>query len=310
MNKFQKFSVAFVLALTLHLSILALFGMNFTSDSENVKQKQLPEIIQASMLDDDKILEEAHRLKTKEENKQFEQQKKQEDLKQKRKKEQELLQNIKSKRLEEEKKTKVLEEKRKQEVVKAKQRQEELKKNKAIEAARLAKIKLQKEAENKRLEKLRKEKEKKVALEKQAEKKRQKAILAKKKAVEAAKAAEIKRQKAAKAAALKRQQASARAKSERDRNATVSATAAIQQRVNTRWIKPQTSKQGLSCTIRVKLLPSGDVMEAKVVTSSGDNVFDRSAENAVRKASPLPVPKDRALFIKHFRRFTFEFKPE
>jgi colicin import membrane protein len=71
-----------------------------------------------------------------------------------------------------------------------------------------------------------------------------------------------------------------------------------------------TATQGLKCTIQVKLLPSGDVMEAVVVSSSGDPVFDRSAENAVRKASPLPVPQDKGLFNQEFRIFTFVFKPE
>jgi len=47
-----------------------------------------------------------------------------------------------------------------------------------------------------------------------------------------------------------------------------------------------------------------------VIGSSGDPIFDRSAENAVRKASPLPVPQDRNLFNQEFRVFTFVFKPE
>jgi colicin import membrane protein len=51
-------------------------------------------------------------------------------------------------------------------------------------------------------------------------------------------------------------------------------------------------------------------MDAVVVNSSGDDIFDRSAENAVRKASPLPVPQDRNLFSQNFRVFTFIFKPE
>jgi colicin import membrane protein len=68
--------------------------------------------------------------------------------------------------------------------------------------------------------------------------------------------------------------------------------------------------QGLKCTIQVKLLSSGEVMDAVVVSSSGDPVFDRSAENAVRKASPLPVPQDKELFNKQFRVFSFVFKPE
>jgi colicin import membrane protein len=76
------------------------------------------------------------------------------------------------------------------------------------------------------------------------------------------------------------------------------------------WTRPINATQGLRCTIQVKLLASGDVMDAVVIGSSGDPIFDRSAENAVRKAEPLPVPQDKALFNEHFRVFTFSFNPD
>ncbi len=50
-------------------------------------------------------------------------------------------------------------------------------------------------------------------------------------------------------------------------------------------------------------------MEADVVQSSGDPVFDRSVENAVYRASPLPLPDDSALF-PYFRELEFTFRPE
>jgi colicin import membrane protein len=92
--------------------------------------------------------------------------------------------------------------------------------------------------------------------------------------------------------------------------ATISTSAAIQRKVNSRWIRPVSMRAGLRCTVRVKLLPSGDVMDVSITKGSGDRVFDRSAENAVRKASPLPIPRDRELFSKNFRVFSFEFNPE
>ncbi len=46
-----------------------------------------------------------------------------------------------------------------------------------------------------------------------------------------------------------------------------------------------------------------------ITESSGDPVFDRSVEIAVRKASPFPLPKDKSLF-DHFREVKFIFKPE
>lgn len=87
------------------------------------------------------------------------------------------------------------------------------------------------------------------------------------------------------------------------------AKEAIRKKVNDKWIKPASLKGKLHCTIRVKLFPGGDVMDAKVVISSGNAVFDRSAENAVWKAEPLPVPNDPMIFRKKFKTFTFIFNP-
>ena len=82
----------------------------------------------------------------------------------------------------------------------------------------------------------------------------------------------------------------------------------ITRKVNRNWIRPASVEAGLECIIRVKLVPGGDVMDASVIKSSGNVIFDRSAENAVRKASPLPVPSDPYVFAK-FRAFNFLFKP-
>jgi len=299
MNISQKYAVSFALALGLHLTILAMFGINLTDETELVKQKPLPEIIQASMLDDNKIQQEADRLKLKEKTQKNIQDNKRRELEKKRKKEQTLLDKAKKQRIKEQKKAKALKKKNKQLVLKEKQRLEKVKKLKVKEAARLAKIKTQKIAEKKRQDDLRKAKEQKQKQEKLAEQQRQQALLDKQKA-----------DAVAKAAALEKQAAAVKAKAAQNRQATISITAAIQQKVNNHWIKPLSVRKGLQCSVRVKLLPSGDVMDASVIKGSGDSIFDRSAENAVLKASPLPVPKDRALFARKFRTFTFIFKPE
>jgi len=88
------------------------------------------------------------------------------------------------------------------------------------------------------------------------------------------------------------------------------AKLAIKQKVNRSWIRPVSTTAALKCTIRVRLLSDGTVMDAEVISSSGDEDFDRSAENAVNKASPLPVPKDKELFAREFRSFQFLFNPK
>lgn len=82
----------------------------------------------------------------------------------------------------------------------------------------------------------------------------------------------------------------------------------IQNRVKSRWLPPPNAQPGMSCTVTVRLIPGGEVVEARVTTSSGDPVFDRSVESAVYKASPLPLPPDPALF-EYFRELNFIFKP-
>jgi len=101
-----------------------------------------------------------------------------------------------------------------------------------------------------------------------------------------------------------------KAKAATQRAEAEQAKLAIKQKVNRSWIRPASATAVLKCTIRVRLLSDGSVMDAVVISSSGDEDFDRSAENAVNKASPLPVPKDKELFAREFRSFQFMFNPK
>jgi colicin import membrane protein len=83
--------------------------------------------------------------------------------------------------------------------------------------------------------------------------------------------------------------------------------AAIRQKVERNWIRPASSRKGLQCTVHVRQAPGGEVLEAKVVRSSGDPIYDRSVENAVYKASPLPTPPNPEVFDRDIE---FIFRPE
>ena len=83
----------------------------------------------------------------------------------------------------------------------------------------------------------------------------------------------------------------------------------IRQRVSRSWNRPVGIAKGLKCVVRVRLTPSGEVLSASVVRSSGNPIFDRSVEYAVYKAAPLPLPEDPALF-DNFRDIEFLFSPE
>ena len=73
---------------------------------------------------------------------------------------------------------------------------------------------------------------------------------------------------------------------------------------------PPSAQPGLECELLVSLVPSGDVIRVELVKSSGNRDFDKSVQIAVRKASPLPVPKVETGLFDLFRDLRFPFKLE
>ncbi|MDH4274995.1 MAG: cell envelope integrity protein TolA [Gammaproteobacteria bacterium] len=86
-------------------------------------------------------------------------------------------------------------------------------------------------------------------------------------------------------------------------------TRLVRERVEQKWMRPVNWKQGAKCVVSVRVIPGGDVVDARIVKSCGDSLSDRSVETAVRQAAPLPVPSDPQAFAQ-FRSFTFTFNPD
>ena len=84
----------------------------------------------------------------------------------------------------------------------------------------------------------------------------------------------------------------------------------IEAEVRKHWQIPPGAKAGMECELRVRLLPSGEVIRVELVKSSGNSVFDKSVQIAVRQASPLPVPKVETGLFDVFRDLRFPFKLE
>lgn len=82
--------------------------------------------------------------------------------------------------------------------------------------------------------------------------------------------------------------------------------AAIFRKVSSNWIRPPDTPDDLDCYVNVTLLPSGDVVSAKMGQCNGNAVIQQSIITAVNKASPLPTPEDPQAFT---RQITFEFVP-
>ncbi len=203
--------------------------------------------------------------------------------------------------------------KKKEEAAKLKEKKhlDDLKKKRQAEEKRLADLKKKRQAEEKKKLELEKENKRKAAEAKkrEAEEKKRKAAAEKKR-----KAAEEKKRKAEaerkrKLEEQRKLEAQMRADMEAERDATEIELymAKIQQTVEDSWLRPSTVGDGLKCTLRIRMAAGGNVIAAQVVQSSGNSAFDRSAEAAVRKADPLPVPSGR-LFEK-FRDINFVFAP-
>jgi colicin import membrane protein len=60
----------------------------------------------------------------------------------------------------------------------------------------------------------------------------------------------------------------------------------------------------------VTLLPGGDVLDARLTKSSGNQAYDSAVERAIWKARPLPVPEDPDLFNSRFRKLHLKFRPK
>lgn len=180
------------------------------------------------------------------------------------------------------------------------------------EQKRLKQLALQQEQESRRVEELKKQQQ-------QLEKKQQQEAvklseLKKKQAEEQAKEAKMRAEKAEAALAEQRKAASAQAAQTAAQKAKIAGEvdkykALIVNAISQRWILPENVDSKLSSQFRIRLAPDGGVLEVSLMRSSGDPVLDRSAQTAIYKASPLPVPSDPVTFDL-FRDISLTVRPE
>ncbi|MCU7853017.1 MAG: cell envelope integrity protein TolA [Candidatus Thiodiazotropha sp. (ex Monitilora ramsayi)] len=280
----KRSPVAVFLAVALHLLIV--FFLIFGMEWELFPQQENPqvEVVQAHAVDMKKLRQVEAEEKARAREKKEQQAKKQ-------------------KQAEEKKRLAALEKKRKADA----------------EAKRKAVAKQKAEAEAKR----KAEVKRKAEAKRKAEEKRKADAIAKKKAEEKRKAeAEAKRKAEAKRQAelAAKREAAARAERERalqdqlaaEQNAreTDRYVAVIKQQINRNWRRTGLpGEDQLTCRLRVRLIPGGEVIPGgvSIVKSSGNAAFDNKVEQAIYKASPLPVPSGP--LFESFRNLTIDFKP-
>lgn len=309
---------AFFIAIGLHFLLLCM--LMFESHSEhfvvhsapstelsmNSSEQNHPETqtqpIQAVSVDSQAVAETLDRLKTERE------QKKQAELNHQRAM-QEQLRVAQQQRIREQQR---LEKMKKEEAQLAIAHQKQL----AAEKRHLQELAEQKKQQERHLADL-KQQQAQLQKQQQQEKQRLAEALQKQKQEDAAKA---QRELAAKEAAAKEAVAAAQRKAaqqaaiDQQKAAQMSGEvnkykALIIQAISQHWILPEHVDRQLFSQFRIQLAPNGKVISVSLIRSSGDPVLDRSAQAAIYKASPLPVPTDSEMF-NLFRDISLTVRPE
>ena len=97
-----------------------------------------------------------------------------------------------------------------------------------------------------------------------------------------------------------------------DQAEVASYTQVIASLVSSQWSRPASARRGMTVMLRIRLAPTGEVISIARVRGSGDEAFDRSAQQAVNRAAPFTEIRniESRIFEKNFREFTFLFNPE
>ncbi|GAB4391497.1 MAG: cell envelope integrity protein TolA [Gammaproteobacteria bacterium] len=290
MNMFNLSGLSrpFTISLFFHgvlLSIL-LFSIDLTTPRSFSSQKSptvAPKIIQATNIDQNQIEQEVHRLQAErlaEENAQKHVLEAAKQAQQRRRAEQARVERLRKQLKQTQAQQQAELAKAKQELEQLKQQQEELKRKQAAEQQRLKQLKQQ----NAKLTKQQEAAKKKSSANKQ-------------------------QTKPAVTKTDKSQTASNSVAQKIDTSEITKYSNLIQQAIRQQWIIPDKFSQDLSCQLNIRLAPDGTVLSVRITRSSGNSALDRSALNAVYKASPLPVPSKPELFAK-FRELNLIVKPE
>jgi len=303
---------SFVYAIAIHAFVGVLLFASFNWDTVVVAtpKPRGPEPVKATVVSEADIQKQLEAIKEQEDKKKEEElkaKKRLEDMvreakaaEKKRKAEQQKLADLEKKKKQEQKTAALEAQKRKTEELRLAKLKEEQERKKKAEVAERKKREAQKkrEAEEKRRKELAEKKRKEQEL---AANKRKDKELAEKRKQELAE----KRQREAELQARLEEERVQRLVNE----ALARYTPIIQQKVSRNWSRPPGAQVGLSARVRVRLTPTGEVVSARVMRSSGNTIFDRSVENAVLKASPLPIPQEQKLNDR-FREIQFNFNPD
>ena len=86
----------------------------------------------------------------------------------------------------------------------------------------------------------------------------------------------------------------------------------IQKRLSDNWSRPPSARLGMQATLRLNLVPTGRIVGIAIISSSGDQAFDRSVEQAASKAGYFEEIDSMSakMFEQSFRTIEVLFSPE
>lgn len=288
-------------AIIVHVAAGVLLVLNIDWPTHVVSSpRSEPAPVQASVVSEAEIQKQMAAIEEKEQAEQRRQQEAQEKL-------EELLQQKEA----EEQRLAEIKERQEQERREA----EELAKRKEQEQQELARLQEEEERKRQEEEERRRQEEAERQRQEKAERKRQEEAERQRQAEEERKRreAEEQRQRELAAERERQQQLQQRLEQERLERRVESALSQyipiIQQKVGRNWNRPAGLRDNIEAHVNVRLSQTGEVISARIVRSSGNAVFDRSVENAVLKASPLPIPQEQGV-NEEFRNMTLRFRPQ
>lgn len=292
------------LSVFLHAAIIAFLvlglpSLTYRAPGSGSNQPQ-PKIVQATAINSAQVQKEVDQIRHQEEVKAQAEQKRVDQLKAQ-------ADAAQQKRVQEEKKLAAI-----------KETQEKIKQQAAADAKAATQAKLQAQADAaKKANVVEKAAEKAKATadaKALAEKKQQAVKLAKQKVVQSKQAALAAQQKALQDKLMQQQMASDQNQLNADQSDQLKGIvdkykAEILQAIGQQWLIPDDASKDLSALFLIDLSPSGDVLDVKLMKTSGNDALDQSARVAILKASPLPVPTDPAAFDK-FRQLLLTVSPK
>jgi len=190
------------------------------------------------------------------------------------------------------------------------QEQQRAEQERQAELQRIAQLQERQERQEREQQQQREEQQRRQEQERQEQQRQEQQRQEQQRQQELAAQQERERQQRAQQEAAAQAQAAAAAAQEGE--AVMSYTTLIHDLVQQQWSRPPSARNGMMAVLRIRLVPTGEVIDVEVVQSSGDGAFDRAAMTAVNRVGTIRELQgmDPQLFNRNFRTLLLTFRPE